>query len=61
MSACEWSPDRDAPAWSNEPPHGPATVNLHGYGGGIHLCAACAALPRFKRFKARPLPPPRTP
>lgn len=60
MSACEWSPTADRPALSTDPVHGPATINLRGYDGGIHLCADCAALPRFKRFKARPLPP-RTP
>jgi hypothetical protein len=34
-------------------PHGVATVSLGN--GDWHLCAACAALPAFERFKVRRL------
>jgi hypothetical protein len=59
-ASCEWNPAADRPALDTDPSHGPAVVSLRGYDGGIHLCAACATLPRFRRFKARPLPTPRS-
>jgi hypothetical protein len=34
-------------------PHGVATVSLGN--GEWHLCASCAALPAFERFKVRKL------
>lgn len=60
-SDCEWTPEADRPALSTDSPHGPAVASLRGYDGGIHLCADCAALPRFRRFKARALPTRTTP
>jgi hypothetical protein len=53
VSDCEWNPSADRPVYAHEERHGPATVNVRGFEGGIHLCDACAALPRFKRFRAR--------
>ena len=53
MSTCEWNAEAGRPAWSHERGHAPATVNIPGYEGGIHVCAACAALPVFRRFRTR--------
>ena len=53
MSPCEWNPTTNRPAWSNDPPHGDAVVNIHGYEGGIHVCTSCATLPVFKRYRKR--------
>jgi hypothetical protein len=49
---CEWNPAADRPAREGEPSHGDATVSL-GAEGEWHLCASCAALPVFARFKVR--------
>lgn len=58
MSMCEWDPERDAPAemrideW-DERGHAPATVVVGSGRNNWHLCASCADLPRFRRFRAR--------
>lgn len=49
---CEWNPTADRPSQSGDPPHADATVSL-GADGDWHLCEACAALPRFARFRTR--------
>lgn len=55
MAECEWNPQLDRPAFvDDEELHGEATVMV-GSDGKWHLCASCAALPRFARFKQRPL------
>lgn len=48
---CEWHPAADRPAIIGDAPHADATVSLGD--GDWHLCAACAALPRFARFTMR--------
>lgn len=52
MSACEWHPAESRPATVDDPSHGEATVSV-GANGQWHLCAACAALPRFARYRVR--------
>jgi len=56
VEVCEWWPERDAPATSvsGEGCANPATVSV-GTRESWHLCGACAALPRFRRMKRRPL------
>ena len=49
--ACEWNPRADLPAAAGDEPHADATVSLGD--GDWHLCASCAALPRFKHFRVR--------
>lgn len=55
MTRCEWNPAHHIPAWWPGL-HGDclndATVTL-GAKGDWHLCASCAALPEFRRFKVR--------
>lgn len=53
---CEWSPTRNAAAYADDPHllSTPATV-LVGSDGNFRLCADCAALPRFLRFKKTPI------
>ena len=52
---CEWDRERDAPAFIDN--HHAAAVVSVGCHGEYHLCAECAALPRFKRLRVRkPLP-----
>jgi hypothetical protein len=48
---CEWNPAAELPRREGDARHGDATVSLGD--GEWHLCAACAALPRFARFTAR--------
>lgn len=50
-SACEWNPTEGREAYSGEN-HALATV-LVGSNGNYRLCAECAALPRFRRFRKR--------
>jgi hypothetical protein len=53
---CEWNPALKKPACS--PPLGGECQNMATLDlgrGRWHLCATCAALPEFKRFKQRPL------
>lgn len=55
MSQCEWDPDLKKPARAES---GCKRSAVFGVGTGrnnFHLCESCAALPRFKRFKKRPL------
>ena len=54
MATCEWNPERNRSAFVGEQGHAEATV-ICGADGAYHLCASCAALPRFARFKKRPL------
>lgn len=51
---CEWNPSRDGEAWEGDAHFwaNRATV-LVGANGNYRLCASCAALPRFQRFKHR--------
>lgn len=57
---CEWFPAEDRPARMDDVPHAVATVSV-GANGAWHLCASCAALPRFKRFRVRKQLTPATP
>jgi hypothetical protein len=63
MSAteCEWNPAEGRPVLADEPSHALATMRV-GATSWL-LCVDCAALPRFKSYKKRPLsrsarPPP---
>jgi hypothetical protein len=47
---CEWDPIRNQPAHKA---HAEATICVGRGMDNWHLCAACAALPRFKRFRKR--------
>lgn len=49
---CEWHPSENRPAQTGDASHADATVSV-GSDGEFHLCASCAALPRFARFKVR--------
>lgn len=56
MSACEYNPTDKCARFAGEPSHGEATVCV-GYDGAWHLCASCAALPEFRKYRSkRPLP-----
>ncbi len=54
---CEWAPSRDEPAsvfpnGDDVPGNCPnAATEVVGARGSWHLCASCAALPRFARLK----------
>jgi hypothetical protein len=50
---CEWEPKEGRPSHEGDEPHGDATVSLDN--GHWHLCASCAALPAFERFRVRKL------
>lgn len=52
VSLCEWNPDEGRAADGTEKPHGKATTVV-GARGQWHLCAECAALPEFRRFRVR--------
>lgn len=52
---CEWNPDAGRAAFSNEQGHAPATILVGRGSPNWHLCESCAALPRFARYKKRPL------
>lgn len=57
LNGCEWSPTRSEPTYSDEL-HACTTPAMFSVGTGgrnIHLCAECAALPRFARWKKVPL------
>lgn len=51
---CEWHPGAEGGRLSrgSDPFHSRAEVAV-GAGRSYHLCRACAALPRFKRFRVR--------
>lgn len=53
MSECEWNPVAGTAANVDEPGHGQATVCIGD--GEWHLCASCATLPKFARYKKSPL------
>lgn len=53
---CEWNPATGQPTLSTEEPHAPAEYSVNTPDGTIHLCAECAALPRWGRAKRRSLP-----
>jgi hypothetical protein len=60
MERCDYSRDRKAAAFEDEGCWNEAVVSLAD--GHWHLCAECAALPEFKRYRKRvPLPPATTP
>lgn len=48
---CEYNPEKKAAAFENEV-HAQATM-IVGAKGQWRLCASCAALPEFRRFKTR--------
>ena len=48
---CEWDPEHDHPAFAHEHAHASAVFVLGR--GAWRLCASCAALPRFLRYKLR--------
>lgn len=52
MSECEWNPAENRAAFNDDPPHGEATLSV-GVDGKWHLCASCAALPAFARYRNR--------
>ncbi len=56
MTTCEWDPQRDRLAQFLPPDiemgcRNRATVSIGN--GAYHLCAECAALPRFSRYRVR--------
>lgn len=54
MSACEWDPIANQLLGEDEPSHAEATWSVgSSTDKNWHLCDACAARPRFKRFTAR--------
>lgn len=54
MSRCEWSPADNRPAlYSGDSHKAEATISVGTGKNNWHLCASCAALPRFKRLRRR--------
>lgn len=51
-TVCEWNPDADRPGLTGDRYHDDASV-LVGSDGAWRLCASCAGLPRFARFRVR--------
>lgn len=53
---CEWNPVADELSYDTDAHYrqAPAEV-IVGANGQYRLCSACAALPRFRRFKKRPI------
>jgi hypothetical protein len=49
---CEWDPARSCAAELNNEHQEPAAL-IVGANGEWRLCAQCAALPRFRRFRVR--------
>ncbi len=49
--ACEWDPVAARPARDGDKRHADATWSLGD--GEWHLCASCAALPEFARYRVR--------
>lgn len=60
LDPCDWNPTEQRLARSDDAHHGWAVWSVGGR-NTWHLCEACAALPKFKRFTRRvwigPLPP----
>lgn len=54
MKACEYDPINERPARLGDPEHAEAVLSV-GVTNNWHLCAECAALPRFRAFTKRPL------
>lgn len=50
--SCEWDPAGNRPA-PHGPTHAEATLSVGTGTNNWHLCASCAALPRFKRLRRR--------
>lgn len=50
-NACEWNPEEKRESYRGEN-HALATV-LVGSNGNYRLCANCATLPEFKKFRKR--------
>lgn len=48
---CEWNPELNELATTEDKPHGDAEISCGTGDRDIHLCASCAELPRFKRYK----------
>lgn len=49
---CEWRPDEDRPAYdSDDHSKGNPAEVIVGANGQWRLCASCARLPAFKRFR----------
>jgi hypothetical protein len=46
---CEWNPATGTAANVDDPTHAAATISVGN--GKWHLCAACADLPQFRRYK----------
>ncbi len=54
FDGCEWNPRANRPSWDDEHHYEttPAEV-IVGHKGDWRLCASCAALPRFNRYRVR--------
>jgi len=50
---CEWSPLENAPASIDSGCINQATVSVGRGRNNFHVCASCAVLPRFNRYKYR--------
>lgn len=53
MTGCEWNPEAKRGLHVDERAHAFATVSVGRNYANWHLCAACAALPEFKRYRVR--------
>lgn len=51
MTGCEWNPKQGRAALESEKAHAFAAVSLGR--GKWHVCAKCAALPEFERYRSR--------
>lgn len=51
VDPCEWDPEHDRPTLGEGDAHAQAEVVLGR--GAWRLCASCASLPRFRRYKLR--------
>ena len=49
---CEWNPELNVPAQFSDERHA-ATLSVGVGKNNWHLCARCAAMPRFKRYRVR--------
>jgi hypothetical protein len=59
---CEWNPTKNEPATGFDGCENEAVIRAGtSVPNNWHLCEACAALPRFKRLKKRPLCPTQAP
>lgn len=53
---CEYDPVRHAARYDGEGCTNPATLNV-GANGKWHICASCAALPEFSKYRSRRILP----